>query len=80
MSDAGMLDTNSSDNVILITQLREQIESLKKQLQGKDAQLLEKDKKVVCHSQSECRGPQCTCVKGKYVQKHHSCGSWNTVR
>ena len=41
-----MKDINSSDNMILITQLREQIESLKKQLQGKDAQLLEKDKKV----------------------------------
>lgn len=46
VSDAGVLDTNSSDNVILITQLREQIESLKKQLQSKDAQLLEKDKKI----------------------------------
>ncbi|XP_070191445.1 protein FAM76B-like isoform X1 [Littorina saxatilis] len=45
VSDVGVQDTNSSDNVILITQLREQIESLKKQLQGKDAQLLEKDKK-----------------------------------
>nr|KAG5700246.1 hypothetical protein BaRGS_007619 [Batillaria attramentaria] len=40
------MDTNNSDNVILITQLREQIESLKKQLTVKDAQLLEKDKKI----------------------------------
>ena len=58
VSDTGLLDTNSSDNVILITQLREQIESLKKQLQGKDAQLLEKDKKVAGHSHSWCKGPQ----------------------
>lgn len=46
VSDTGVLDTNNSDNVILITQLREQIESLKKQLTVKDAQLLEKDKKI----------------------------------
>ncbi|KAL8586639.1 hypothetical protein ACOMHN_040147 [Nucella lapillus] len=46
VSDAGVVDTSTSENVILITQLREQIESLKKQLQAKDAQLLEKDRKV----------------------------------
>lgn len=45
ISEAG-LDTATSENVILITQLREQIESLKKQMSGKDQQLLEKDKKI----------------------------------
>ncbi|XP_005097143.1 protein FAM76B [Aplysia californica] len=39
-------DTATSENVILITQLREQIESLKKLMNGKDQQLLEKDKKI----------------------------------
>ncbi|KAK0045552.1 protein FAM76A [Biomphalaria pfeifferi] len=45
ISETGM-DTATSENVILITQLREQIESLKKQMSNKDQQLLEKDKKI----------------------------------
>ncbi|CAG5120592.1 unnamed protein product [Candidula unifasciata] len=45
MSDPGV-DTTTSENVILITQLREQIESIKKQIASKDQQLLEKDKKI----------------------------------
>ncbi|KAH9508940.1 hypothetical protein Btru_048356 [Bulinus truncatus] len=45
ISETGM-DTATSENVILITQLREQIESLKKQMSTKDQQLLEKDKKI----------------------------------
>lgn len=40
------VDTANSENVILITQLREQIESLKKQVASKDQQLLEKEKKI----------------------------------
>ncbi|GFS01814.1 protein FAM76A [Elysia marginata] len=45
MSEA-IVDTANSENVILITQLREQIESLKKQMALKDQQLLEKEKNI----------------------------------
>lgn len=40
------LDPNSSDHVVAMTQLKEQIASLQKQLNQKDAQLLGKDKMV----------------------------------
>jgi len=40
------LDTVSSENVILITQLKEQIESMKKQMASKDQQMMEKDKRI----------------------------------
>ncbi|XP_060517865.1 protein FAM76A [Cylas formicarius] len=40
------LDPNSSDHVVAMTQLREQIASLKKQIVQKDAQLLGKDKQI----------------------------------
>ena len=39
-------DPNSSDHVVAMTQLREKIVSLNKQLSSKDAQLLAKDKMV----------------------------------
>ncbi|KAK3770413.1 hypothetical protein RRG08_012156 [Elysia crispata] len=45
MSEA-IIDSANSENVILITQLREQIESLKKQVASRDQQLLEKEKKI----------------------------------
>ncbi|KAL1491061.1 hypothetical protein ABEB36_011714 [Hypothenemus hampei] len=40
------MDPNSSDHVVAMTQLKEQIASLKKQLSQKDAQLLAKDKTI----------------------------------
>lgn len=40
------LDPNSSDHVVAMTQLKEQIASLKKQIVQKDCQLLSKDKMV----------------------------------
>lgn len=40
------LDPNSSDHVVAMTQLKEQIASLQKQLSVKDGQLLTKDKMV----------------------------------
>lgn len=40
------LDPNSSDHMVAMTQLKEQIASLKKQIGQKDAQLLSKDKLV----------------------------------
>lgn len=39
-------DPNSSDHVVAMTQLKEQIASLQKQLNQKDSQLLSKDKLV----------------------------------
>lgn len=42
----GDVDPNSSDHVVAMTQLKEQIASLKKQVAQKDAQLLSKDKTV----------------------------------
>lgn len=42
----GELDPNSSDHVVAMTQLKEQIASLQKQLSQKDSQLLGKDKMV----------------------------------
>lgn len=41
-----VLDPNSSDHVVAMTQLKEQMASLQKQLSQKDSQLLAKDKMV----------------------------------
>ena len=40
------VDPNSSEHIIAINRLQDQLEALKKQLQSKDQQLMEKDKKV----------------------------------
>jgi hypothetical protein len=40
------IDPNSSDHVVAMTQLKEQMASLQKQLAQKDAMLLSKDKQV----------------------------------
>lgn len=40
------MDPNSSDHVVVLTQLREQVSSLQKQLSLKDQQLLAKDKQI----------------------------------
>lgn len=40
-------DPGTADQLVLITQLREQIAHLEKQLSGKDAQLLAKEKQVI---------------------------------
>lgn len=42
----GELDPNSSDHVVAMTQLKEQIASLQKQVSQKNAELLNKDKTV----------------------------------
>ena len=39
-------DFSGTDNLVAITQLREEVESLKKQLQSKDQQILDREKKV----------------------------------
>ena len=40
------MDPNSSEHIIAINRLQDQLEAMKKQLQSKDQQLMEKDKKV----------------------------------
>ena len=40
------LDVNSSDHVVAVTQLKEQLSLMQKQLARKDQEMLEKDKKV----------------------------------
>ena len=41
------IDPNSSEHIIAINRLQDQLEGMKKQLQAKDQQLMEKDKKVI---------------------------------
>ena len=46
-SETSIFDTMAStENLVLITQLKDEVESLKKQLALKEQQLLEKDKNV----------------------------------
>ncbi|PVD29150.1 hypothetical protein C0Q70_11747 [Pomacea canaliculata] len=71
VSDAGVVDTGTSDNVILITQLREQIESLKKQISAKDAQLLEKDKKITELKAEHYEAEKDARLKVQNLQKQH---------
>lgn len=44
-----LLDPNSSDHVVAVTQLKEKIALLQKQISVKDGQLLTKDKQVGIH-------------------------------
>jgi hypothetical protein len=41
-----LVDPNSSDHIVALTELREQIATLQKQLSVKDGQLLTKEKQV----------------------------------
>lgn len=51
----GIMDPNSSDHVIAMTQLKETIASLQKKIGMKDKELLERDKMVRRTSESERR-------------------------
>lgn len=44
IANSGIIDTNSSDHVVAMTELKETIASLQKKLMQKDKELLEKDK------------------------------------
>ncbi|RWS28766.1 protein FAM76A-like protein [Leptotrombidium deliense] len=46
VNDAGLMDPSSSDHVVAVTQLKEKMANLQKQLQKKEQELLEKDKKI----------------------------------
>ena len=39
-------DFVSTDNLVVVTQLKEEVTALKKQLQAKELQILERDRKV----------------------------------
>jgi len=44
--DSSILDPNNSEHVIMVTQLKDQINSLQKQVKLKDSELLDRDKKI----------------------------------
>ena len=44
--EASLFDMSNTDHMVAMTQLKEQIESLRRQLLAKEQALLEKDKKV----------------------------------
>lgn len=68
--DKPVEDPHSSEHLIALQQLQEQLDSSKKQLQLKDQQLLERDKKVKCNRYTlyECKllftkkQQHCMCV------------------
>ncbi|XP_077486907.1 protein FAM76B-like [Amblyomma americanum] len=69
---SGLLDPTSSDHVVVLTQLREQVSSLQKQLTLKDQQLLAKDKQIAelkAHMSSDERNAR---TKLQAEQKKHS--------
>ncbi|KAH8020489.1 hypothetical protein HPB51_002438 [Rhipicephalus microplus] len=69
---SGLLDPNSSDHVVALTQLREQVSSLQKQLSLKDQQLLAKDKQIAelkAHMSSDERNAR---EKMQAEKKKHS--------
>ncbi|CAG5134353.1 unnamed protein product [Candidula unifasciata] len=69
VSDHGV-DSAASENVILITQLREQIESLKKQMVIKDQQLVERDHRITELKVQMCEGE--TEFRAKVQAMHQS--------
>lgn len=48
--DTGLLDPSNSEHVIVVTQLRDQINTLQKQVKNKESELLDRDKKVKINS------------------------------
>ncbi|XP_041352083.1 protein FAM76B-like [Gigantopelta aegis] len=70
--ETSLMDTTGSDQMIAITQLREQLEAVKKQLQGKDQQLMEKDKKISEFKAAQYENEKRFRVKINDLQKQHS--------
>jgi len=46
------MDSGGTDNFILISQLKEEVMSLKRMLQQREQTILEKDRKVICDATS----------------------------
>nr|CAG4642364.1 EOG090X02IW [Evadne anonyx] len=66
-----LVDPNSSDHVVAITELREQVATLQKQLLSKDHQLLLKEKQMTELKANQFRMDKDFRVKLKTVQKEH---------
>nr|SVE70929.1 EOG090X02IW [Daphnia similis] len=66
-----MVDPNSSDHVVAITELREQVATLQKQLSVKDNQLLAKEKQITELKAGQFRMDQEHRVRVKTIQKEH---------
>nr|SVE86007.1 EOG090X02IW [Daphnia similis]SVE87262.1 EOG090X02IW [Daphnia similis] len=66
-----MVDPNSSDHVVAITELREQVATLQKQLSVKDNQLLAKEKQITELKAGQFRMEQEHRVRVKTIQKEH---------
>nr|SVE77485.1 EOG090X02IW [Daphnia lumholtzi] len=66
-----MVDPNSSDHVVAITELREQVATLQKQLSVKDNQLLAKEKQITELKAGQFRMEQEHRVRIKTIQKEH---------
>nr|CAG4636006.1 EOG090X02IW [Eubosmina coregoni]SVE69683.1 EOG090X02IW [Eubosmina coregoni] len=66
-----LVDPNSSDHIVALTELREQIATLQKQLSAKDGQLLTKEKQITELKASQFRMDQEFRVKMKTIQKEH---------
>jgi len=66
-----LVDPNSSDHVVAITELREQVATLQKQLSSKDHQLLLKEKQMTELKASQFRMDLDFRNKMKTVQKEH---------
>ncbi|CAN7989012.1 unnamed protein product [Ixodes hexagonus] len=70
--NSGLMDPNSSDHVVALTQLKEQVSALQKQLSLKDQQLLAKDKQIAelkAHMSSDERNHR---TKLQAEQKRHT--------
>nr|CAG4636843.1 EOG090X02IW [Ceriodaphnia reticulata]SVE72819.1 EOG090X02IW [Ceriodaphnia reticulata] len=66
-----LVDPNSSDHVVAITELREQVATLQKQLTVKDNQLLAKEKQITELKAGQFRLDQEFRVKMKTIQREH---------
>nr|SVE84141.1 EOG090X02IW [Daphnia pulex] len=66
-----MVDPNSSDHVVAITELREQVATLQKQLAVKDNQLLAKEKQITELKAGQFRMDQEHRVRIKTIQKEY---------
>nr|CAG4647734.1 EOG090X02IW [Moina brachiata]SVE92896.1 EOG090X02IW [Moina brachiata] len=66
-----LVDPNSSDHVVALTELREQVATLQKQLTGKDNQLLTKEKQITELKAAQFRMEQEHRTKMRTVQKDY---------
>nr|CAG4640695.1 EOG090X02IW [Eulimnadia texana] len=75
LSREALIDPNSADHVVAITELREQVAGLQKQLHAKDQQLLAKEKQITELKAAQFRMEQDFRNKTKTLQKEHEAKS-----